>query len=507
MAAPNPPKPVKPVKVKRKTEEEKEVDSFFNNVKELWAEKEFCDIVIEVDGSMFDAHRLILAGRSPYFRAMFCSEFQEKGKSKINLQGVTAKGVKVVLDYIYSRVFQPADHEDYIWDVVQAASLLQMPYITQKCDTYINTFIRNAAKKDDSNFDELFYLTMSSMYNLRLTKFATEYRDGGASENFSVVTKSEDFYELPCLGVTSLLNYKIMKVESEWEIFDAAKRWINHDPERMDIAHTVMKCVSFKNFSKKDLDVIKSDPVMVANPKCLSLLDGAIDYHKDVYKQPYVENADDKMRRFHRTETLVLIGGHTDSWANVDTYAVAIAPDILDAGCIGEPEYEFTYWPIEGIGSRYGAQGIELNNFLFVIGGSDKPFSEARSSVHRFHAKLNSWMDLAPMIIPRAQHTAAMIGDSKILCIGGRTTLDNELRYKTDDKSLPYMPTVIQCCEIYDIRSNKWERSSCYPVRVCRAASCSVEDIESDDMVAVSGGLVAFNMCRHNPMFNPKDDK
>ena len=49
----------------------KELLAVFNSLRE---QEELCDVTLRVGASRILAHRVILAGSSPYFRAMFTSE-------------------------------------------------------------------------------------------------------------------------------------------------------------------------------------------------------------------------------------------------------------------------------------------------------------------------------------------------------------------------------------------------------------------------------------------------
>ena len=47
--------------------------------------KEFCDVQILCGDKTFDCHQLVLAVRSPVFRAMFRADMKEKKTKKVNV--------------------------------------------------------------------------------------------------------------------------------------------------------------------------------------------------------------------------------------------------------------------------------------------------------------------------------------------------------------------------------------------------------------------------------------
>jgi len=68
--------------------------------------KNFCDVTLQVENEEFSAHKNILAACSDYFLKMFTIDMKEKHSKTITIQGVTAKAMKEVLNYIYARTFE-----------------------------------------------------------------------------------------------------------------------------------------------------------------------------------------------------------------------------------------------------------------------------------------------------------------------------------------------------------------------------------------------------------------
>lgn len=88
---------------------------------------ELCDITLTAGNVSFSAHRLILAGNSPYFRNMFVSENADSRQQEVvlpsNCRGDT---LRKVLDYFYSGKLS-INQED-CEDLLSLASLLQVCY-------------------------------------------------------------------------------------------------------------------------------------------------------------------------------------------------------------------------------------------------------------------------------------------------------------------------------------------------------------------------------------------
>ena len=78
---------------------------------------------------------MVLAACSDYFRAMFTDPMRERTQPEILLAGVSAAGVKYILDYIYtSRLALSLAN---VQDVLSAASHLQIIQVVEACSNYL----------------------------------------------------------------------------------------------------------------------------------------------------------------------------------------------------------------------------------------------------------------------------------------------------------------------------------------------------------------------------------
>ena len=82
-------------------------------------------------------HRVVLAACSDYFRAMFCasSDFREGSQRQVVLAGVSASGMRHLLDYVYTARLRLSLAN--VHDVLAAATHLQVERVVEACSTYL----------------------------------------------------------------------------------------------------------------------------------------------------------------------------------------------------------------------------------------------------------------------------------------------------------------------------------------------------------------------------------
>lgn len=80
----------------------------------------------------------MLASCSDYFRAMFTDAMLESRQSEICLNGVSATGISLLLDYVYtSRLALTLAN---VQDVLSAASHVQLLPVVEACSNYLQVY-------------------------------------------------------------------------------------------------------------------------------------------------------------------------------------------------------------------------------------------------------------------------------------------------------------------------------------------------------------------------------
>ncbi|KFP76478.1 Kelch-like 26, partial [Acanthisitta chloris] len=68
----------------------------------LRAQAQLLDVILTINNEVFQVHKVVLAACSDYFRAMFTGGMRESSQDVIELKGVSAKGLKHIIDFAYS---------------------------------------------------------------------------------------------------------------------------------------------------------------------------------------------------------------------------------------------------------------------------------------------------------------------------------------------------------------------------------------------------------------------
>lgn len=98
---------------------------------ELRKKQELCDIVISVDGRKFHAHKVVLAGCSPYLRAMFTNGMLETDKNTVEIHGIDPGTMDMLLDFVYNGSVEVTIEN--VQMLLQGASMLNLISLRNVC--------------------------------------------------------------------------------------------------------------------------------------------------------------------------------------------------------------------------------------------------------------------------------------------------------------------------------------------------------------------------------------
>lgn len=232
----------------------------FLEMNSLRQSEQLCDVVLEVEGETVAAHRVVLASLSAYFRAMFTQQMAESKQRLITINGVDPVTLKSLVEYAYTATIDIS--EDNVQSILSAASVLQFQEVKQAC----SEFLRRQLDTDNCLGIKVF----AEAYGCNdLQKAATVY----SSHYFSQVRKRDEFLKLTIDEIKLFLSNEQLNVQSEYEVYEAAMAWLNHEADRRaEHLYEVLRLVRLPQLSTEQLlEEVGHNQLVLSNPKCVEL--------------------------------------------------------------------------------------------------------------------------------------------------------------------------------------------------------------------------------------------
>ncbi|RZF39905.1 hypothetical protein LSTR_LSTR010533 [Laodelphax striatellus] len=198
----------------------------------LYLDDAYSDIVLKVDGTKFHAHKVILAARSEYFRALLYGGLKESHQTEIELKDTSIEAFKALLKYIYTSHMSLASVKDIVLDILGLAH----QYGFVDLEAAISDYLRQTL----SIHDVCAVFDAARLYHLHyLTKMCTTYMDSHAPD----IITHPSFNQLTASGLKELVERDSF-FAPEVDIFRAIVEWIRVNklgagPQRDSILATV----------------------------------------------------------------------------------------------------------------------------------------------------------------------------------------------------------------------------------------------------------------------------
>lgn len=354
----------------------------------LRQEKILTDVLLCADNTEIPCHRNVLVSSSPYFRAMFCNNFMERYKTKINLKGVTFAILSRVIDYVYTGLISIS--MDIVLPLMQAASMLQYGRLFEAC----SSFLQEQMSPDNC----LSMIRLSEIMNCNSLK---DRAKAMAMKSFSDVSASEDLCELSLPELMGYLEDDSLCAEEE-QVFETLVSWIHHDPiSRRGAISDLFKRVRLRYIHPTYLfQFIANDPLIQSSTLCTELIESVRRLMFSVSTKCTGDKAVDleplwvAPRRYTYHDMLVVMGGRKN---NEQTSREALVFD----------ESSQKWQRLAKLPMRlYKASYVALHSILYVIGGlsTNTKYRQVSTAVYTLSLKTNQWRTAEPMLEPRFAH-------------------------------------------------------------------------------------------------------
>ena len=259
----------------------KKMELLQSGVGALYQDRLLCDVQLEAEGKIFSAHRAILSAVSEYFRAMFSGGFKESAQvdKPIGLQGISAVGLEVILDSIYTTELKLTPENILV--TIPVACMLQIQPLIEECEEFL---ISSISAEKYFIFEET-----AERYSFeRAMESFSQYK----TACFPEISKTLDFKKLNVEEVVSYLSSPDLFLHGqEMTASDAAIGWLEFKPEERE-KHTldVFQCKNLLQIPASDItEKVSKVNAIMKNSECEALVTEAIKYHKEIFKQPFYE--------------------------------------------------------------------------------------------------------------------------------------------------------------------------------------------------------------------------
>ncbi len=435
----------------------------------LREEGTLCDVELKAEQQTISAHKAVLSAATPYFAAMFAGKFKETRSRVVAVKDVTFVGLKNVVECIYTTEIDIND--DNIDDILPAAHLLQMNDIVEECKEWM------LAKLTEANCFN--FLRLAEKYNIDTVETAiTEF----VLKNFMAISKTKGFTEISQQALCRYLSSDTLKTDTdEFSVFTAAKTWINMNKIRdSNIIIDIMKHVRFALIPLTPLSkqVLTYD-LIDDHKECRRLVAEAVEYHADVYMQPFYKGDLNKPRG--KSGLLVISNGIRDG----NSFKVVSGKQHV--GFLTHPTFDVIKQSNSlNIPIVYESMtAVGINNFLFLFAIKLDGF---QSFTMRYNASNDTWMDLAA--VPRESVVGSAIassGDKKEIFLIGGMCVSAESKFHISGDN------VIAKVYTYHIQSNSWSQCTDLPTGLMYSGAATLHGL-----IFTTGGYTALSYTTSN---------
>ena len=267
----------------------------------LQKDRILCDVALRGKASTktFHAHRVVLASKSAYFKAMFTSCMIESEKYEIFIEGIESHALEKIINYCYTGDIAPIPND--VEEILEAAHMLGLYRVQKKCFSFLRNNI------DSTNCYGIAYL--AEKYSCcEMKKIAEDY----TLKNFRYVINSSDFQELNCDNLLRLISHNNLNVLSEGEVYDAVLKWVKFKTEdRKIFLKDLLSHVRFPLLTRKFLiDRVTKEELIITDSSCREYLYSALDYHL-VPERRSLSNQTQFSPRINITSAIYVIGGES----------------------------------------------------------------------------------------------------------------------------------------------------------------------------------------------------
>ncbi|EFO83881.1 hypothetical protein CRE_14867 [Caenorhabditis remanei] len=229
--------------IKNKRSKVDHVDELSESFAQIFLSSDHSDVTLVLDdGSEFPTHRLILAVRSSFFKALLYNGFQETHQTRVALKETNSKAFEAVLQYMYT---SKIDFSGVELEILLEYLSLAHRYDLGQLMTAISEYFKEILKTDN------LCCILNAAYFFQfedLIEFCMQFSDNRADQ----LLDDPSFTKLTGDSLKELLSRDSFYAR-ELKIFMAVRTWTEKNPTQKKASKELLELVRLPLISQNDL--------------------------------------------------------------------------------------------------------------------------------------------------------------------------------------------------------------------------------------------------------------
>ena len=170
-----------------------------------WKEGAFSDLTLVDDaGCQHKVHKVVLASRSPYFRAQLTNWDKDEKVLKVNI--VSSDILKIIIEFIYTLDVTKQINNNNVVDLLQAANIYDLRLLREECVMFLKQRISAANIIEILSFSHI---------DMKLEIDATDFLSRNFSKFLDFPERKQELLEIPVDKMRLILMSKFLIIRDE----------------------------------------------------------------------------------------------------------------------------------------------------------------------------------------------------------------------------------------------------------------------------------------------------
>ncbi|XP_066576549.1 kelch-like protein 10 [Amia ocellicauda] len=378
--------------------------------KDLWLKGQLCDVVMMVEGTAFNAHKIILCGSSSYFRVLFTGSWSNTDRREYSIPGVSPEMMKLLIQYAYTRAVPITN--DNVQELLVAADQFAVLGLLQDCCNFLES--------------QLCLENCIGIWHYAKFYFCSELQSAAHRyilRHFEhLVEASDEFLELSLDQLLNIIEKDDLNVKQEYVVFEAILCWIDHTPsERRGHISVLLPKVRMALMESQHIAKVRDNELVKQTNECKATVINALNARNDCIMNGPSDSDFLKLMTRPRLpcDIMLSIGG----------WSVGNPTNAMEAYDARAGRWLNVTIPEESPRAYHGA--AYLNGWVYCVGGFDG--MNHFNSVRKFDPVAHTWHEVAPMHSRRC-YVSVVVLDGFIYAMGG---FDGYVRVNTAERYEP----------------------------------------------------------------------